>query len=94
MNVVAPEPRNCRPSPDPKETGLPMKKEAGQLNQIFRLVLEMESQARANQMLPQIVTLVGFDLGARIIQELIFNKRAEFWSEIVICAGNNLPGEV
>lgn len=54
----------------------------------------MESQARANQMLPQIATLVGFDLGARIIQELVFNKRAELGSEIVIAAGNNLPGEV
>jgi hypothetical protein len=69
-------------------------KEAGQLNQIFRLVLEMESQARANQMLPQIATLIGIDLGARIIQELVFNKRAELGSEIVIAAGNNLPGEV
>jgi len=28
------EPRNCGPFPDPKETGLPMKK-AGQLNQIY-----------------------------------------------------------
>lgn len=71
-----------------------MKKEVGQLNQIYDLVLEMESQARANQMLPQIATLIGIDLGARIIQELVFNKRAELRSEIVIAAGNNLPGEV
>jgi hypothetical protein len=66
MNVVAPETRNCRASPDPKE------RRPGQLNQIFRLVLEMESQARANQMLPEIATLIGIDLGARIIQELVF----------------------
>ena len=54
----------------------------------------MEPQTRANQLLPQIATLIGIDLGARIIEELIFKKRAELRIPIVICAGNNLPREV
>jgi len=57
-------------------------------------VLEVEAKTSANQMLPQITALVGFDLGARIIEELVFNKRAKLRREIVICAGNDLPGEV
>jgi len=54
----------------------------------------MEPQTRAHQLLPQIATLIGIDLGARIIEELVFNKRAELRIPIVICAGNNLPREV
>src|SRR5436309_4501091 len=54
----------------------------------------MEPQARANQLLPQIASLVGIDLGARIIEEVVFEEGAELRSPIVICAGNNLPREV
>src|SRR5437667_5332120 len=54
----------------------------------------MEPQARANQLLPQIASFIGIDLGARIIEELVFNEGAELRSPIVICAGNNLPREV
>ena len=60
----------------------------------FTTGLEMESQTSANQLLPQIAGLTGIDLRARIIEVLIFNKRAELRSPIVICAGNNLPREV
>jgi hypothetical protein len=54
----------------------------------------MEPQTRANQLLPQIATLIGIDLGARIIEELIFKKRAELRIPIVICACDHLPPEV
>src|SRR6266480_6092335 len=70
--------------------------EAGSLNLSGRipLVLEMEPQTRANQVLPQIATFIGIDLGARIIEVMVLEKGAELGSEIVICAGNNLPGQV
>src|SRR5437762_8254810 len=54
----------------------------------------MEPQARANQLLPQIASFIGIDLGARIIEEVVFNEGAELRSPIVICASNNLPREV
>src|SRR5437773_12175601 len=54
----------------------------------------MEPQARANQLLPQIASFIGIDLGARIIEEVVLNAGAELRSPIVICAGNNLPREV
>ncbi len=54
----------------------------------------MEPQARANQVLSQIASLIGIDLGARIIGEVVFDEGAELRSPIVICAGNNLPRQV
>src|SRR2546426_7153548 len=54
----------------------------------------MEPHTRANQLLPQIASMTRIDLGARIIQELVFNKCAELGGPIVICAGNNLPRQV
>src|SRR3954447_13864941 len=45
-------------------------------------------------MLPQIATFVRVDLGARIIQVLVFNERAELRSEIVIRSCDHLPGKV
>ena len=54
----------------------------------------MEPQSRANQLLPQIATLIGIDLSARIIEELIFKKRAELRIPIVVCACDDLPREV
>ncbi len=37
----------------------------------------MEPQTCANQVLPQIATLVSIDLGARIIEVVVFDKGAE-----------------
>ena len=54
----------------------------------------MEPQARANQVLPQIASLIRIDLGARIIEEVVFHEGAELRSPIVICACNNLPRQV
>src|SRR6476646_12158218 len=45
-------------------------------------------------MLTQYATLPGIDLGALVLEELVFNKRAELGGPIIICAGNNLPREV
>jgi len=57
-------------------------------------VLEVETETRANQVLPQITSLIGFDLGARIIEVVVFDERAELRSPIVICPCNNLSGQV
>jgi len=45
-------------------------------------------------MLPQIATLIGIDLGACIIEVVVFDEGAELRIPIVVCAGNNLPREV
>jgi len=45
-------------------------------------------------MLAQIATLIGIDLGARIIQVVIFDKGAELGSPIVIATCDDLPGEI
>src|SRR6476620_8802236 len=45
-------------------------------------------------MLTQYATLPGIDLGALVLEELVFNKRAQLGGPIIICAGNNLPREV
>src|SRR4030095_13278243 len=45
-------------------------------------------------MLTQIAVLVGLDLGACIIEVVIFDKRAELWGPIVIRACDDLPCEV
>ena len=58
------------------------------------IVLEVETDTRAHQMLPQIPGLISIDLRARIIEKLVFNKRAELGRPIVICAGNDLPGKI
>src|SRR6266853_6929064 len=57
-------------------------------------MLKMEPHTRANQVLPQIAALISFDLAARIIEVVIFNKGAELGSPIVISAANDLPREV
>ena len=46
--------------------------------------MKKESDTRANEVLPQIATFAGFDLGARVIEVLIFDKRAEARIEKVI----------
>ena len=56
--------------------------------------LEMEPQTCANQVLPQIATLVSIDLGARIIEVVVFDKGAELGIPIIICACDHLPREV
>jgi hypothetical protein len=45
-------------------------------------------------MLPQVAIVIGIDLGACIIEVVVFDERAELRSPIVICAGNNLPRAV
>src|SRR5437762_12649445 len=54
----------------------------------------MEAETRANQLLAQIATLIGIDLGARIIEELIFDEGAELGIPIVIRAREYLPGQI
>src|SRR5438552_3604054 len=54
----------------------------------------MEPQTCANQVLAQIATLIGIDLGARIIEVVVFNEGAELRGPIVICACDDLPREV
>jgi hypothetical protein len=44
--------------------------------------------------LPQIATLVGIELGARVIEVVVFDKRAHVRIEKVICAGDHLPRQV
>ena len=66
-----------------KKNRPPDEEEAGHLTKLV-LVLEMEPQTCANQMLAQIATLIGIDLGARIIEVVVFNESAELRSEIVI----------
>ena len=57
-------------------------------------VLEMEPQTCANQVLSQIATLIGLDLGARIIEVVVFDEGAELGIPIVVCARNHLPRQV
>ena len=54
----------------------------------------MEPQTRANQLLPQIATLIGIDLGACIIEVVLFDEGAELRIPIVVCACDDLPREV
>src|SRR5205814_10447762 len=54
----------------------------------------MEAETRANQLLAQIATLIGIDLGARLIEELIFDEGAELGIPIVIRAREYLPGQI
>ena len=54
----------------------------------------MEPQTCAHQVLSQIASLVGIDLSARIIEELVFNKGAELRIPIVICACDDLLRQV
>ena len=78
-----------------KETGLLMKR--GQLTNQSKgdlNFLEVETEASPNQVLPEIATLAGLDLGARIIEVVVFDEGADLGRKIVICACDNLPGEV
>ena len=64
-----------------------MKKEAGQLNQTngrLPALVEKEPDTRAHQVLPQIATLAGVELGARVIEVVVFDKRAHVRTEKVI----------
>jgi hypothetical protein len=68
-----------RPFPK-KRNRPPDEEEAGQLNPNLRLLLEMEPQTCANQVLSQIATLIGIDLGARIVEVVVFDEGAELGS--------------
>ncbi len=56
--------------------------------------LKVETEASPNQVLPQIATLIRIDLGARIIEVVVFDEGADLGGPIVICACDHLPGEV
>src|SRR5207249_2766005 len=47
-----------------------------------------------NEVLPQIATLIGVNLGARIIEVMVFDEGAKPRSPIVIGACNDLPCKV
>ena len=46
--------------------------------------MEKETDTGADQMLPQIPILAGIDLGARVIEVVVFDKRAHVRIEKVI----------
>ncbi len=46
--------------------------------------MEKEPHTGADQVLPQIATVVGLDLGACIVEIVVFDKRAHVRSEKVI----------
>jgi hypothetical protein len=48
------------------------------------LRLEVESDTRANQVLPQIPTIAGVDLGARVNEVVVFDEGAELRGPIII----------
>src|SRR6478672_3141821 len=56
--------------------------------------LEMEPQAGANQVLSEVSILVGFELSARVIEVVVFDKSAELRIPIIICAGYDLPRKI
>ena len=56
--------------------------------------MEKHSDTGANQVLPQIATLVRVELGARVSEVVVFDKRAHVRIEKVICAGDHLPRKV
>src|SRR5262249_6831636 len=60
----------------------------------FAALVEKEPHTGANQVLPQIATLVRVDLGTCIVQVVVFDKRAPLRIEKVIRAGNDLPRQI
>ena len=56
--------------------------------------LEMEPHTGANQVLSEIPTLAGFELSARVIEVVVFDKSAELRVPIIICAGYDLPRKI
>src|SRR5215467_11492712 len=58
------------------------------------LLVKKEPHTSANQVLPQIATLVGIDLGACVIEIVVFDKRGPLLIEKVIRAGNHVPRQV
>jgi hypothetical protein len=56
--------------------------------------VEEEPDTRAQQLLFQIAILAGVDLGTRIIEEFILNKRAEVGRKKVIRTGNHIERQV
>jgi len=44
----------------------------------------VEPDTGAYQMLAEIATLIDIDLGARMIEVVIFNEGAELWRQIVV----------
>jgi hypothetical protein len=50
----------------------------------FRMPLKMDPNTRAYEMLSQIAILIRVDLGARVIEVVVFNEGAELRGPIVI----------
>jgi hypothetical protein len=48
------------------------------------VVLEVDPNTGAYQVLPQIAILIGIDLGARVVQKVVFYEGTELRSPIVI----------
>src|ERR1043166_7606462 len=55
---------------------------------------EKEPDAGADQVLVQSAILVCIELGARILEEFILDKRADFGREKVIATSNHIPCQV
>ena len=47
-------------------------------------MLEVDPNTGAYQVLPQIAILIGIDLGARVVQKVVFYEGTELRSPIVI----------
>ena len=56
--------------------------------------MEKETDTGAYQMLPEIPVLVRFDLGARVIEIVVFDKSTHVVTKEVIRPGDNLPRQV
>jgi hypothetical protein len=54
----------------------------------------VDSDTGAHQVLPQIATLIGVELGARIVEIVVFDKSGELRGPIIICACDHLPRQV
>src|SRR4029077_13846390 len=54
----------------------------------------VEPDTGAHQVLPQIATLIGIDLAARVSEIVVFDKSGELRGPIIICACDHLPRKV
>src|SRR5439155_20721440 len=85
------------PSPKrsfPREKNRPPEEQEADSHAKFVSVLDMDPHTSPNLLLAQYATVIGIDLGARVLEELVFNKRAELGGPIIVWAGNNLPRQV
>ena len=57
-------------------------------------LVEKHTDTGTHQVLTQIATLIGIDLGARVIEIVVFDKGTKVRIKEVICPGDNLPCQV